>query len=45
MGSATLATSATFTLDPNRGISLTGTGTISVTGTLTYGGIVAGPGP
>ena len=44
MGTATLATTATFSLDPNRGITLTATGTISATGTLTYGGIVAGPG-
>jgi autotransporter-associated beta strand protein len=35
---------ATFTLSANRGIALTGAGTISPTLTLTYGGIIAGPG-
>ena len=42
----TLLATASFTLDPNRGIALTGAGTISVNAglTLTYGGIIAGPG-
>jgi fibronectin-binding autotransporter adhesin len=40
----TLLASATFTLDPNRGVALTGAGTFSVNAavTLTYGGVVAG---
>ncbi len=39
-----LTTTATFTLDPNRGIALTGAATWSVTNTLTYTGIIAGSG-
>ncbi len=41
-----LQTTASFTLNSNRGISLSGEGTISpdVSTTLTYGGIMAGPG-
>ena len=40
----TLLTTASFTLDPNRGIALTGAGTVSVdpATTLTYGGVIAG---
>ncbi len=43
-GGGTLQTTATFTLNSNRGIALTGAGTISTDSstTLTYGGIVAG---
>ena len=42
----TLAATATFTLNSNRGIALTGAGTINVASgqTLTYGGIAAGSG-
>jgi len=42
----TLATTATFTLDSNRGITLAGNGTIDVASstTLTYDGIMAGAG-
>jgi len=42
--SGTLLTSASFTLDPNRGIALTGAATISTSAatTLTSGGIIAG---
>ena len=42
----TLRSTATFALAANRGISLSGAGTISTdpATTLTYGGIVAGPG-
>ncbi|HLQ69495.1 MAG TPA: autotransporter-associated beta strand repeat-containing protein [Gemmatimonadales bacterium] len=45
-GGGTLRTTATFTLAANRGIALTGAGTISTdpATTLTYGGIIAGPG-
>ena len=40
----TLLASATFTLDANRGIALTGAGTFSINAgiTLTYGGVIAG---
>ncbi len=41
---ATLTTTATFTLDANRGIAISGAGTLSVTSTLTYGGVIAGSG-
>jgi len=43
----TLRTTATFTLAANRGIALTGAGTISTDPgtTLSYGGIIAGAGP
>ena len=43
----TLRTTATFTLATNRGIALTGPGTISTDPgtTLSYGGIIAGAGP
>src|SRR5437667_308654 len=45
-GGGTLRTTATFTLAANRGIALTGAGTISTdpATTLTYGGIIAGAG-
>jgi len=45
-GGGTLATTATFTLSANRGISFSSTGTIDVASstTLTYGGIAAGSG-
>jgi uncharacterized repeat protein (TIGR01451 family) len=45
-GGGTLRTTATFTLATNRGIALTGPGTISTDPgtTLTYGGIIAGAG-
>ena len=45
-GGGTLATTATFTLNSNRGIAYTSTGTIDVASgtTLTYGGIAAGAG-
>jgi uncharacterized repeat protein (TIGR01451 family) len=45
-GGGTLRTTATFTLAANRGIALTGPGTISTdpATTLTYGGIIAGAG-
>ena len=45
-GGGTLLASAALTLDPNRGIALTGAGTISTNPgiTLTYGGIIAGAG-
>ncbi len=45
-GGGTLATTATFTLNSNRGISFSSTGTIDVAAstTLTYGGIAAGSG-
>jgi len=42
--SGILATTATFTLNANRGIALTGAGTISPTLTLTYNGVIAGAG-
>jgi outer membrane autotransporter protein len=43
-GGGTLESSGTFTLNANRGIALTGAGTIDVDAgqTLTYGGIIAG---
>jgi len=46
-GGGTLRTTASFTLAANRGIALTGAGTISTDPgtTLTYGGIAAGAGP
>ncbi len=46
IGTATLATTATFTLDADRGIATSGTSTVSAgTGTtLTYGGTIAGTG-
>ena len=45
-GGGTLATTATFTLNSNRGIAYTSTGTVDVASgtTLTYGGIAAGAG-
>jgi len=45
-GGGTLATTATFTMNSNRGVAFTSTGTIDVAGstTLTYGGIAAGAG-
>src|SRR5207247_1206135 len=45
-GGGTLRTTASFTLATNRGIALTGPGTISTDPgtTLTYGGIIAGAG-
>jgi len=45
-GGGTLLASASFSLNPNRGIALTGAGTISTNAgiTLTYGGIIAGSG-
>ena len=45
-GGGTLLASASLTLDANRGIALTGVGTVSVdpTVTLSYGGEIAGPG-
>lgn len=39
-----LTTTATFTLNANRGIAVTGNATFSVTGTLTYSGVIAGTG-
>src|SRR5207245_7084258 len=46
-GGGTLETTASFTLAANRGIALTGAGTISTDPgtTLTYGGIIAGASP
>src|SRR3989449_6171888 len=46
-GGGTLRTTASFTLAANRGVALTGAGTISTDPgtTLTYGGIAAGAGP
>ncbi len=46
-GGGTLRTTASFTLAVNRGIALTGAGTISTDPgtTLTYGGIIAGASP
>jgi fibronectin-binding autotransporter adhesin len=46
-GGGTLRTTASFTLAANRGIALTGAGTISTDPgtTLTYGGIIAGASP
>jgi len=46
-GGGTLRTTASFTLAANRGIALTGAGTISTNPgtTLTYGGIIAGASP
>src|SRR3989442_9173870 len=46
-GGGTLRTTGTFTLAANRGIALTGAGTISTDPgtTLTYGGIIAGASP
>src|SRR5436309_4912726 len=46
-GGGTLETTASFTLATNRGIALTGAGTISTDPgtTLTYGGIIAGASP
>jgi len=43
-GGGTLLATASFTLDPNRGIALTGAGTLNANAgvTLTYGGVVAG---
>src|SRR5439155_1084975 len=45
-GGGTLATTANFTLNANRGIAFNSTGTIDVASstTLTYGGIAAGSG-
>src|SRR5207302_6231046 len=45
-GGGTLATTATFTLNSNRGVAFTSTGTMDVASstTLTYGGIAAGAG-
>src|SRR5210317_1836190 len=41
----TLTTTATFTLGTNKGITMTGTGTINTsTGTLSYGGVTTGSG-
>src|SRR3989442_10766599 len=46
-GGGTLETTASFTLAANRGIALTGAGTISTdpATTLTYGGLIAGASP
>ncbi len=43
-GGGTLLASASFTLDPNRGIALTGAGTFSINGAVTtsYGGVITG---
>jgi fibronectin-binding autotransporter adhesin len=45
-GSGTLATTASFTLNANRGVAFSSTGTIDVASgiTLTYGGVAAGSG-
>ncbi len=42
----TLQATASFTLNPNRGVTLIGGGTFDITGinALTYGGVITGPG-
>ncbi|MEO8469953.1 MAG: signal peptidase I [Chloroflexota bacterium] len=44
INAAQLTTTATFTMNANRGITLAGESTVAVTGTLTYSGVIAGTG-